>query len=79
MIITSTIISTALSSLSLVYQAYVKVKTNKSRCKKLVERCHTVVERLQATIADIHDEVLEDRISYLELSVAISCGSVLPT
>ncbi|TDL29579.1 hypothetical protein BD410DRAFT_892850, partial [Rickenella mellea] len=67
MIITSTIISTALSSLSLVYQAYVRVKTNKSRCKKLAERCHTVVERLQATIADIHDEVLEDRISYLEL------------
>jgi hypothetical protein len=37
----------AFAAVQLVHQAYSKVKTSKARCARLVERCQSIVERLE--------------------------------
>lgn len=57
----------AFASVQLVYQAYSKVKTNKARCARLVDRCQMVVDRLQrVTLTNDDDEALQQRIRQLE-------------
>ncbi|KAH9045398.1 hypothetical protein EDB85DRAFT_26071 [Lactarius pseudohatsudake] len=57
----------AFAAVQLVYKAYSKTKTNKARCARLVERCESVVDRLEriATARD-GDVVIRERIHELE-------------
>ncbi|KAI0053571.1 hypothetical protein FA95DRAFT_457139 [Auriscalpium vulgare] len=56
----------AFASVQLVYQAYSKVKTNKARCARLVERCQLVVDRLQHLVSANGERSIVERISELE-------------
>ncbi|KAH8999104.1 hypothetical protein EDB92DRAFT_1812953 [Lactarius akahatsu] len=57
----------AFAAVQLVYKAHSKTKTNKARCARLVERCESVVDRLEriATARD-GDVVIRERIHELE-------------
>ncbi|KAI0068536.1 hypothetical protein BV25DRAFT_6149 [Artomyces pyxidatus] len=64
---TSLALGAAYASVQLVYQAYSKVKTNRTRCARLVDRCDLVVERLQRVVAATGDDtVVQERIHELE-------------
>lgn len=66
MLVSGAVLNTAFASLSLVYQAYVKIKTNKERCAQLLDRCQQVVYRLQEIVVKTGDAVVQDRVADLE-------------
>lgn len=57
----------AFAAVQLVHQAHTKVKTNKTRCARLVERCQLVVDKLKrvAETGD-SDAIIRERIHELE-------------
>ncbi|KAA1466437.1 hypothetical protein DENSPDRAFT_32941 [Dentipellis sp. KUC8613] len=60
----------AFAAVQLVYQAYSKVKTNRARCARLVDRCQYVVDRIQRLVVAHGDEAVRARISELEATFA---------
>jgi hypothetical protein len=64
----SIVLGAAFAAVQLVYQAYSKVKTNKARCARLVERCQFIVDRLECitTTTTSGDAVVRERIRELE-------------
>ncbi|THH19862.1 hypothetical protein EW146_g1406 [Bondarzewia mesenterica] len=78
-------LNTVIASVQLVYHAYVKVRTNRERCARLVERCQMVVDRLQRLVATNGDGSVRDRIHQLETAfeyvaqtiIAVGCQGVI--
>lgn len=66
MLIESSILTSAFTSLSIVYQAYSKIKSNRERCGQLVERCQLVVDRLQAIVTCQGEAAVQARVHDLE-------------
>ncbi|KAH9062693.1 hypothetical protein EDB87DRAFT_1681820 [Lactarius vividus] len=68
----------AFAAVQLVYKAYSKTKTNKLRCARLVERCESVVDRLEriATARD-GDVVIRERIHELERAFEYTAQTIL--
>ncbi|TFY64466.1 hypothetical protein EVG20_g5936 [Dentipellis fragilis] len=60
----------AFAAVQLVYQAYSKVKTNRARCARLVDRCQYIVDRIQRLVAAHGDEAVRVRIGELEATFA---------
>jgi hypothetical protein len=57
----------AFAAVQLVHRAHSKVKTNKARCARLVERCQLVVDRLERIAAtEGGDAIARERIHELE-------------
>ncbi|KAI0005023.1 hypothetical protein BJV74DRAFT_880935 [Russula compacta] len=60
-------LGTAFAAVQLVHQAHTKVKTNKTRCARLVERCQLVVDKLKRVAATgDSDAIIRERIHELE-------------
>ncbi|KAI5124913.1 hypothetical protein M0805_007341 [Coniferiporia weirii] len=76
MIAGTAVLSTALTSLSVIYQAYAKVKSNKERCRQLVERCQLIVDRLQAILLSNNDSGVLRRVKNLEHTFRLTADTI---
>ncbi|KAL5488110.1 hypothetical protein ACEPAI_6218 [Sanghuangporus weigelae] len=66
MVVETTALLNVLSALTTVYTAYSLIKSNKERCKQLVDRCEVIAKRLEAILAMKHDARIVSRIGDLE-------------
>ncbi|THH08638.1 hypothetical protein EW145_g2572 [Phellinidium pouzarii] len=76
MILESMVLSTVLTSLSVVYQAYAKIKSNRGRCEQLVGRCQLIVDRLHSTLLSNNDTAVMGRIKDLERTFRLTAETI---